>query len=117
MTLKIAKSGLHLMSIELQAIEMSGSFLFGPPCMSSSVACILTTRDRVHDAAAGDAVLSTPPGHVEAKVQHSKVLLQVALGLTGGRDVSSTLIASTSSSTSTLGSSLSTSTSTGIITN
>jgi len=42
---------------------------------SSLVVCILTERSCVDDAAAGDAVLSTPPGHVEVKVQCSKVLL------------------------------------------
>jgi len=42
---------------------------------SSSVASILMERGRVCDAAPGDAVMSTPPGRVEAKVLRSKVLL------------------------------------------
>jgi len=53
-----------------------------------SVACILTERSRVHDAALGDAVLNTSPGRVEVKLQRNKILLHNPqprnLGLPGG---------------------------------
>jgi len=42
---------------------------------SSSVASILTERGRVQDAAPGDAVLSTSPGRIEAKMLQSRVFL------------------------------------------
>jgi len=38
-------------------------------------------RTRVHDVALGDAVLSTLPDWMEAKVQWSKVLNQMAVSL------------------------------------
>jgi len=36
--------------------------------LTSSMASVLAKRSRVHDAILGGAVLSTPPGRVEAKI-------------------------------------------------
>jgi len=52
------------------------------------VAGIVTECSHLHDAAPGDAVLSTPPGRVEQRFSGAKsfstVLNHVALGLPGG---------------------------------
>jgi len=56
------------MDEKCQNVQLSSS-------SSSSVACIVTERSSVHNAAPSDAVLCTPPGRVEAKVLRSRVLL------------------------------------------
>jgi len=51
--------------------NFAGIYLVGFEDIAFSLLSVLAERGHVHDAAVGDAVLNTPPGRVEAKMQQA----------------------------------------------